>query len=148
MQAVIFVGIQASGKTAFYLERFAATHVRISLDLLRTHHREQRFLGTCLETSQPFVVDNTNPKPEDRLRYTEPARAKRFRTIGYYFACPLERSLARNRRREGGTRIPDKGVLSAHKVLVIPRRDEFDELWYVRTGESGGFEVLEWNDEV
>lgn len=32
MEAVIFVGIQASGKTSFYLERFFETHVRISRD--------------------------------------------------------------------------------------------------------------------
>ena len=48
MEAIVFVGIQASGKSTFYRERFFATHVRISLDLLRTRHREGRFLQTCL----------------------------------------------------------------------------------------------------
>ncbi len=44
MEEVIFCGIQASGKTTFYRERFFDTHVRISLDLLRTRRREQLLL--------------------------------------------------------------------------------------------------------
>lgn len=40
MEAVILCGIQASGKSAFYSERFFHTHVRINLDMLRTRRRE------------------------------------------------------------------------------------------------------------
>jgi len=36
MEAVIFVGLQAAGKSTFYRERFFDTHVRINLDMLRT----------------------------------------------------------------------------------------------------------------
>jgi predicted kinase len=36
MEAVIFTGLQATGKSSFFKERFFSTHVRISLDLLRT----------------------------------------------------------------------------------------------------------------
>lgn len=60
MEAVIFCGVQASGKSGFYRERFFRTHVRVSLDLLRTRHREKLFLHLCLESGQRFVVDNTN----------------------------------------------------------------------------------------
>ncbi|MBN1315005.1 MAG: hypothetical protein JXA42_06040 [Anaerolineales bacterium] len=38
MQAVIFIGIQATGKSTFFKERFFNTHVRISLDLLKTRN--------------------------------------------------------------------------------------------------------------
>jgi hypothetical protein len=38
-QAVIFVGMQASGKTSFYRQRFFETHLRISLDMARTRQR-------------------------------------------------------------------------------------------------------------
>ena len=34
MEAVIFTGIQASGKSTFFKERFFDTHVRINLDML------------------------------------------------------------------------------------------------------------------
>lgn len=33
MEAVIFIGLQASGKSSFYKERFFSTHVWINLDL-------------------------------------------------------------------------------------------------------------------
>jgi hypothetical protein len=51
MEAVILVGIQAAGKSTFYRERFA-THVRVSLDLLRTRHREHSLLAWCLGHGQ------------------------------------------------------------------------------------------------
>jgi hypothetical protein len=75
MEAVIFIGLQASGKSSFDKERFFSTHVRVSLDLLKTRPREERFLAVCLETDQRFVIDNTNPTREDRARYIPRAKA-------------------------------------------------------------------------
>ena len=69
MEAIIFVGIQASGKSTFYRERFFDTHLRINLDMLKTRYREQLILRACIEAKQPFVVDNTNPSVEERARY-------------------------------------------------------------------------------
>ena len=69
MEAVIFVGVQGSGKTTLYLERFFTTHVRLSLDMLRTRNRERLLLDACIEAKQPFVIDNTNPTVEERARY-------------------------------------------------------------------------------
>jgi hypothetical protein len=71
MQAVVFIGIQGSGKTSFYAERFLKTHVRISLDLLKTRGKEARFLQLCLDTGQKFVMDNTNPTVASRATYIE-----------------------------------------------------------------------------
>lgn len=78
MEAIIFIGLQASGKSTFYKERFFSTHVRISMDLLRTRHRERRFLAACLETQQRFVIDNTNPTRVKRAGYIAAAREARF----------------------------------------------------------------------
>ena len=50
MEAVIFVGLQGAGKSTFYKERFLDTHPRLSLDMLKTRHREKRFLMACVET--------------------------------------------------------------------------------------------------
>ena len=41
MEAVILIGIQGSGKSTFYRERFFDTHVRINLDMLKTRQREK-----------------------------------------------------------------------------------------------------------
>ena len=74
MEAVIFVGLQGAGKSTFYRERFFDTHLRISLDLLRTRHRERRLLQFCVETGLRFVVDNTNPTRAERAVYIRAAR--------------------------------------------------------------------------
>ena len=60
MEAVLFIGIPASGKSAFFKERFFDTHVRINLDMLKTRRRESLILRACLEGKQSFVIDNTN----------------------------------------------------------------------------------------
>jgi hypothetical protein len=39
MEAIIFIGVQATGKSSYFRDRFFGTHVRISLDLLKTRHR-------------------------------------------------------------------------------------------------------------
>ncbi len=89
MEAIIFTGIQGSGKSTFCRERFFHTHVRLSMDMLRTRHREAILLRACLDGKQPFVVDNTNPTAAERARYVTPARAAGFRVVGYYFASKV-----------------------------------------------------------
>jgi predicted kinase len=149
MEAVIFMGLQASGKTTFYRERFFNTHVRISLDLLKTRHREKRFMQLCLETQQPFVIDNTNPSKEERLRYIEAAKAARFRVIGYYLQSSVGDCKARNEGRAECQQVPLAGLLGTYKRLELPGlSDGFDEIYYVRIGEDGRFVIERWSDEV
>jgi predicted kinase len=149
MEAVIFIGIQASGKSTFFKEKFSDTHVRINLDMLKTRHREKLFLDTCLHAGQRFVVDNTNPTVEDRQRYIIPAKAAGFEVIGYYFASPISSSLQRNRYRVGIQRIPEKAIQAMYRKLQIPACDEgFDRLYYVKIDSQGHFVVEEWQDEV
>jgi len=146
MEAVVFIGLQASGKSSFYKERYFSTHVRISLDLLRTRNRERQLLTVCLETQQPFVIDNTNPTREDRAKYIEAAKAAKYSVVGYYFRSKAEECLTRNQQRTEP--IPDVGILSTAKKLELPALDEgFDTLRYVRLTESG-FVVEEWNYEI
>jgi predicted kinase len=111
MEAIIFTGLQASGKSSFYRERFFDTHVRISLDLLRTRHRERRLLALCLELQQRFVVDNTNLTADARRPYVEAAKQAGFRVIGYYFQSQLEACLRRNEARPVSLAIPVRGNL-------------------------------------
>ena len=75
MEAVILIGIQGSGKTTFFRERFFDTHVRLSLDLLKTRHRLATLLRECVAAQQPFVVDNTNALKTERREYIEAAKA-------------------------------------------------------------------------
>lgn len=142
MEAVIFVGVQGSGKTSFYLERFFETHVRISLDMVRTRHREQLLLASCLQAKQSFVIDNTNPLPADRARYIGPAHAAGFRVVSYYFETSLRDAIRRNNQRAGSRRIPIPGVAGTFRKLQPPSLAEgFDEVHTVRIAEEGEFVV-------
>ena len=148
MEAVVFCGIQGSGKTTFYRERLLPTHVRISLDLLRTRHRERAFLSTCIETRQPFAVDNTNPTAVERRVYLEPALAAGFRATAYFFDVRPEEAIERNERRGGGERIPIAGLLGTYKRLEPPRHAEgFTRIVRVRAAAEGGWLVEELPDE-
>lgn len=148
MEGVVFIGIQGAGKSSFFKERFFSTHVRISLDLLKTRHREQRFLEACLGTEQRFVIDNTNPTRDERVRYIEAAKAARYAVVGYYFQSKVDDCLRRNNERDEPERVPEVAILSTTKKLELPTWEEgFDQLFYVQL-EDGRFVVEEWRDEI
>jgi predicted kinase len=142
MEAVILCGIQGSGKTTLYRDRFLETHVRISMDLLRTRNREAALLETCLATRQRFVVDNTNPAPADRRRYIAPAREAGFRVTGYLVEVDAALAAARNAGRSADRRVPGKGVGDTVKRLIRPAPEEgFDELWHATATPEGGWRI-------
>ena len=148
MEAVLLIGIPASGKSSFYASRFAHSHLRVNRDMLRTPYREQELFATLLRIGQPLVIDNTNVTLEQRQRFIAPARASGFRVEGYYLASKLVECLPRNAAREGVARIPDVGVIDAASRLERPQLAEgFDRLYYVRMTDQG-FAVEEWDDAV
>lgn len=145
MEAVLFIGIQGAGKSTFYCRRFFHTHVRLSLDMLKTRGREKTLLEACLRARQPLVVDNTNVTAAERARYILPAKAAGFRVAGYFFEPDPEGSLQRNDRREGKRRVPPAGLFGTLKRLERPRLDEgFDALYRVRLSEDGQFLADPW----
>ncbi len=149
MEAVLFIGIQAAGKSSFYQERFFKTHIRINLDMLKTRHRESIFLQACIEAKQPFVVDNTNPTVEARARYIQLAQAGGFRVTGYYFQSIAADALRRNESRPAAERVPARAILGTLKRLQAPSPAEgFDSLYYVSISQTGEFSVREWSADT
>jgi predicted kinase len=148
MEIIIFCGIQATGKSTFFKEQFFKTHVRISMDLLHTRNKEQKFIETCLILQQPFVVDNTNPSAADREKYITAAKAHKFKVIGYYFQSKLSDSIVRNSQRQGKDYVQEIGIKSTAAKLELPSFDEgFDELYYVEI-QNQQFNVKNWQDEI
>jgi predicted kinase len=148
MEAIIFIGIQGSGKSTFYFEKFSESHVRLNLDMLKTRNRENIMLEACIKAKQPIVIDNTNPTKEDRQRYIEKLKSKNFKTIGYYFKSSIKECLDRNSRRDASQIIPEVGIKGTYNKLELPDYSEgFDELYYVSI-EKTVFKIKSWQDEV
>lgn len=141
--AIIFIGIQASGKSTFYHEQFAG-YVHINLDTLHTRNKEKLLLQECVESGYSFVVDNTNPTKADREKYIRAAKDYGYCIHGYYFQSSVSECIERNRKREGKARIPDRAVAGTHRKLELPEYGEgFDKLFYVCL-KDGHFQTQEW----
>jgi predicted kinase len=84
MEAVIFIGIQGSGKSTFYRQRFFDTHVRLSLDMLKTRYRQRMLIEACVAARQRFVVDNTNVLAEERAEYIRLRMPADFRYMAIF----------------------------------------------------------------
>ena len=139
MEAVILCGVQGSGKTTLYRDRFLETHARVSLDLLRTRAREAAFLKLCLETRMPFVVDNTNPTVAERSRYVAPARAAGFKVVGY--VVEVDHAVAAGRNAARARVVPAAGLRDVARRLIRPTPEEgFDELFHA-TAAPGGWRI-------
>lgn len=143
MEAIIFVGLQGSGKTTFFKDRFFDTHIRINMDMLRTRHREKILFLACLEGKAKLVVDNTNSLRIERERYIVPAKASQFTIIGYFFIPDVEGCIRRNAARAGAVAVPNKAIYGTKKQLQEPTFDEgFDEIYHVEISPvDGAFET-------
>jgi predicted kinase len=142
MQVVLFVGLQAAGKTTFYHQRFAATHLRISLDQLKTRSRELAAVLSAIQEGRSFVVDNTNATAEQRRKFIELAKPAGYTVHGYFFEPDIQGSLRRNAQRLGKQRVPVPGLFGTRKRLQVPSFAEgFDALFLVQVNDAGGFDV-------
>jgi predicted kinase len=144
-ELVVFTGLQASGKTSFYRERFAATHVHLSKDAWpnarKKEERQRRLLDEHLRAGRSVVVDNTNPTPIERGPLIAIGRAVGARVTSYAFVVTVEEALRRNAIREGRARIEDVGIFAVAKRLVRPTSVEgFHDCFEVEL-TAVGFEV-------
>ena len=149
-ELVVFVGLQASGKSTFYRERFAATHEHVSKDMFRNNknpnRRQRHLIEAALGAGRPVVVDNTNATLEERRQLVGLGREWGARTVGYFFEAEVRGCVERNRGRRGKARVPDVAIYATAKKLAPPALSEgFDELFCARiVGDGGGFAVNAW----
>ena len=146
-ECVVFVGLQAAGKTTFFTRRFASTHEHISRDNFpnarQPASRQGRLIERALASGRSVVIDNTNPTPADRAPIIASARLYGARIIAYYFEPDTRESVGRNRGREGKARVPDVAIFATAKRLVAPTCSEgFDEVYAVRADANGDFTAV------
>jgi predicted kinase len=146
MELVILVGLPGSGKSTFYRERFALTHVQVSKDLLksagRPARRQETLIAEALAAGRSVVVDNTNPGIKDRKPLIALARAHGARAVAYFFRSTPGDCLARNRLREGKARVPNAAIFIINKRLQPPTAAEgLDAVFDVACASPSGFVV-------
>ena len=144
-QAIILIGIQASGKSTFcqrYLQ--SGSHTHISLDDVGTRNRELEMLMQCINDDRSFVVDNTNPEVADRKRYISPAKAHGYEVVGIFFQSKVRDCIERNELRD--MKVPAKAIASTSNKLQLPSLEEgFDMLLFAQINEDG-FDIQQWRN--
>lgn len=121
--AAVFVGIQGSGKTTFFKERFEPlgfTH--ISMDVLHNRNKEEQLIRECIAEGRPFVIDNTNPTKAERKRYMDILRGTNYETLCYFFQSRVKDCIERNHLR--GMTVPDNAIAATSNKLELPSSDE------------------------
>ena len=133
LELIIFVGLQAAGKSTYYHAHLAATHVHVSKDLMKNARdrdaTQQRMIDEALAAGRSVAVDNTNPTPAVRAPLIEQGRRHRARVVAVFFETAVKDAVVRNRKREGKARVPDVALFVTAKKLVPPTVAEgFDEV--------------------
>jgi predicted kinase len=151
-ELVILVGLQGSGKTTFYRERFAATHLHVSKDLMRNRRDRQAhqlaLIREALAAGRSVVVDNVNATAADRAALIAAGRAHGAAVVAYVLETPVGECVLRNRERQGRARVPEVAIFATRKRLEAPSGAEgFDRLYGVRA-EAGVFVVSGADEEV
>ena len=142
LELIILSGLQASGKSTYYREHYAATHEHVSKDLMpNNRHRDRRqleLIDAALAAGRSVVVDNTNPTPAVRAPLIELGRRHGARLIACYFESNVKDCVIRNRGREGKARVPDAAIFTTAKKLVPPTfKEGFDEVRIVAAPPAG-----------
>ena len=133
LELIVFVGLQAAGKSTYYHARLAATHVHVSKDLMKNTRdrdaRQVREIDEALASGRSVVVDNTNPTPAVRAPLIAQGRRHGARVVAFYFETTVRDAVARNRGREGKARVPDAAIFATSKRMDPPSLSEgFDEV--------------------
>ena len=151
MQLIIFIGLQASGKSTFFRTHFATTHEHISKDLMRNNknraRRQMQLIEAAFQAGRSVVVDNTNSTTLERAALIHQGQTHNAQIIGYYFASKVSDCLERNQQRSGKARVPDVGIYATAKNLVRPSYGEgFHQLFYVQIAADKTFDICVWTE--
>jgi bifunctional polynucleotide phosphatase/kinase len=72
LEAVIFVGSPASGKSTFW-QNYMPNYVRVNRDTLKTKEKCVKVMRETLKGGKSCVIDNTNPENVDRKLFLDVA---------------------------------------------------------------------------
>ena len=82
------IGSVGSGKSTF-VQNNLSTYVRINRDTLKTKEKCLARAEECIKANQHLVIDNTNPKQEDRKIFIDLAKKYSKEFIFYSLDYPV-----------------------------------------------------------
>lgn len=146
-EAIIMIGIQASGKSSFCKRIIPDSFVRISLDELNTRNKEKRLLSDCIAKEKDIVIDNTNPTKADRERYIPVLKENGYEVTGYFMQSRVKDCIRRNEERQGKARVPAAAIAATSNKMELPEYSEgFDKLFFVKLFHDDFF-IDKWEKE-
>ncbi len=136
MEAIICVGLPASGKSTLYGDSgFFHTYVRINLDMLKTRKREKILFDVCLKAKLNVYIDNTNVTKRERGCYLDELIKNKYDIRCFWFNTEIEECLRRNVDREESHRVNPVAIYSKAKEFEIPEIDEgFNQIISINYG--------------
>lgn len=144
---IIFIGIQASGKSFYYKQYLSAEYERVNLDELHTRNKEEVWFNELLNNEKNIVIDNTNPTAADRLRYIIKAKEAGYHVVGYFFESRVQDCIKRNALRTGKAKVPNQAIAATSNKLEMPSYKEgFDELYFIGHDENGNMIKSAWRE--
>ena len=146
-EAIIFIGIQGSGKSWYYNHFLAHEYVHINLDTLHTRNKERLLLTECITEGKNIAIDNTNPTKADRQRYIPMLREAGYRIIGYFFESRVKDCIRRNEKRTGKACVPNMVIAATSNKLEMPSLAEgFDALYFIARQNETKMIKKEWRE--
>jgi predicted kinase len=148
-EVAVLIGLPAAGKSTFYAQLLAATHVHVSMDALPAtgdkRRRQRRLIEDALAHGRSVAVDNVNATRRARAELFAIAAAARARVVGYWLDASTRDCVGRNRGRTGPAQVPPVAIFVTAKRFEPPTLAEgFSALWRVRpcgTAEAPAFEL-------
>ena len=146
LECIILIGLPAAGKSTFYKDKFAKSHVHISRDLWPNvsgrEVRQRKLLEETLALGKSVAIDNTNPTIAERARIIRTAGEHGARVIGYFFDVTTRAAVARNATRTGRSKVPNVAIFTTAKRLQPPKVTEgFDQLFRIEIAEDRSFRI-------
>jgi bifunctional polynucleotide phosphatase/kinase len=127
---LIFVGSPGSGKSTFWREYLKSKgYERANNDDTGSSKKTEALCLSHLKAGKSVVVDNTNPKAENRKTYIKMAKDLGIKYVRcLYFDIPKDRCMENNSLRKVGTHmsknVPSVCIHTFFKNHEMPRKDE------------------------
>ena len=143
MNAIIFTGLQASGKSTYYRHRYFNSHVRVNLDMLKgSRSKERKLIEGCLSGNIPCVIDNTNLTIAHRRIYIEQFANAGYEIYSCFFDSSIDECLSRNKDRTDKAPIPVVALYAGIRKLQVPSQSEgFESVSAVTISNDGEYAI-------